>query len=172
MKSRFFWTAGLLLVLLAWAAIAAWFVWLLLAPDPSLQKAREARPLVFDPPAQPDSAGPVRIRFDCPARPERDPITVKVYYIGVSNEAGRSYANETNELLLGPVYAPGTVGQIVTVPGWSFDRRVRGLVTGGQIGAEIYVHGREGLNGFRLVDQDEISDVVGIECETKAAETK
>ena len=121
-------------------------------------------PLEFAPPFQPDAVGPVRVRFECPERPGRAPVTIKVLYAGHPNEAGRPYANETFEILLDPVYAIGRQGEVIQAPAKAMDHRVRALV-GKPFGADVTVTGQGGLFGARYVlPGADVSGVIEVRC--------
>ncbi len=167
MKPRSLWTAALVLVLAAIAACLAGAIWLFLTPDPSLQPAHKARPLVFDPPARPDSVGPIKIRFECPEKPKPERVTVKVFYLGYPNEAGRPYANETSEILLDAVYATGMPGEVIEVPAKAMDRRVRTLING-PFGADISVAGPKGPYGSLYLEPGEdLTGLIKVECDAR-----
>jgi len=128
------------------------------------QKPHERLLLPFDPLAQPDAVGPVRVQFSCPQRAGREPVIVRVYYSGHPNEAGRPYANEIFEILLDPAYASGRQEEIITVPAKAVDHRVRALVDR-SFGADVFVKGPGRLSGSRYVlPGDDIPDVINVEC--------
>jgi hypothetical protein len=153
-----------LVILAGFVGLGASVVWFCLQPDPGFQPAHEELPLVFDPPAQPDSVGPVRVRFNCARKPEPGPVTVRVYYAGHPNEAGRPHANETFEILLDPVYATGRQGDVITVPAKAMDRRVRALVDK-PFGADVAITGQGGLAGNHYVlPGEDVTGIIEVQC--------
>jgi hypothetical protein len=155
---------GVLLVLLA--SVVGFLGWVVVKGErfERDQAPHEALSLEFEPPFQPDAVGPIKVRFNCPERPEQGPVTVKVLYAGHPNEAGRPYANVTFEILLDPVYATGRQGEIIDVPAKAMDRRVRALVDK-PFGADVTVAGQTGLFGTRYVPPgNDLSGIIEVKC--------
>jgi hypothetical protein len=150
--------AGLLIV-----AAAAGAIWSDGNAHRQALKEHRARPLRFDPPAQPDIVGPVRVRVLGRLTPGRTGIMLRADYLGYATAQARDYGDETNVVDLGQVFAAGGLDEIIEIPDVSFDRRARAVLQEGEVKAIIYAIGVEG-GCFQQVDEAVMKDVVVMDC--------